>query len=159
VIALIVPGEPDQTSTIELAEGESRTLTLTVQERRVEVQKPVVPAPSGGGSSSKRTVGFVLGGIGVAGLIGAGITGGLLLSKNAEITAACPNKRCDPGGLALIESTRPLNVVNGVAWGVGLAGLASGVVFLVLSRGDGAATAIAPTALPGGGGLRVTHTF
>ena len=52
-----------------------------------------------------------------------------------------------------------LNVVNGVAWGVGLAGLAGGVVLLVLGRADGAATAVAPAALPGGGGLRVTGTF
>jgi hypothetical protein len=155
VIVLSLPGQDNQTSTVDLVEGDAKTVTLGVQETAaVEAPRPVVAR-----SSTRRTAGFVLGGIGVAGLIGAGVTGGILVSKNSAINSACPGKRCSSDGLALIESTKSLNVVNGVAWGVGLAGLASGVVLVVLSRGDGAAAAVAPTALPGGGGLRVTGTF
>jgi hypothetical protein len=155
VIVLSVPGGSRETSTVDLVEGDAKTVTLGAEEAGVvEAPKPVVAR-----SNTKRTAGYVLGGIGVAGLIGAGVTGGILVSKHSAINGACPNKQCSPDGLALIESTKSLNVVNGVAWGVGLAGLAGGVVLLVLSRGDSAATAVAPTALPGGGGLRVTGTF
>jgi hypothetical protein len=155
VIVLSVPGEARQTSTIDLGEGDAKTVTLAAQEAAaVEAPKPVVAT-----SNTRRTVGFLLGGIGVVGLVGAGVTGGILISKSSAINSACPLKQCSADGLALIESTKSLNVVNGVAWGVGLAGLAGGVVFLVLSRGDRAATAVAPTALAGGGGLQVTHSF
>jgi hypothetical protein len=158
VIVLAVPGQADQRSTVDLAEGDVRTVTLTILEiAAVAPPTPAVTAASRG--SSKRTVGFILGGIGVAGFIGAGVTGGLLISKHSAINSACPDKHCSAEGLALIESTKPLNVVNAVAWGVGLAGLAGGVVLVVLGRNDDTATAIAPTALAGGGGLSVTQTF
>ena len=158
VIVLFVPGQADQRSTVDLAEGDARTVTLTVQEIAVaEGAKPGVGKGSSG--SRKRTVGFILGGIGVAGLVAAGVTGGLLVSRHSAITTDCPGKVCSSAGLDLIASTKPLNVVNGVAWGVGLAGLAGGVVLVVLGGNDTSATAIAPTALAGGGGLSLTRSF
>jgi hypothetical protein len=162
VVIFLVPGQGDQRVTVDLVEGDARTVTLTVDETvRGPAQAPVVDRPKAGHheASSKRTVGFILGGIGLAGLVGAGVTGGLLVSKHAAITDACPMKRCSPEGRDLIATTRPLNIVNGVAWGVGLASLAGGVVLVVLGRGDGEATAIAPAALAGGGGLQITQTF
>lgn len=158
VIVLFVPGGADLRATIDVVEGETKAVMLAPP----VAAAPVVPDQKGsGGGSSTRTVGFVLGGVGVAGFIAAGVTGGMLISKNSGIQTDCPNKVCSAAGRALINSTGPLKVANAVGWGVGLAGLASGVILVVVG-GNGKAqtqTAVAPTALPGGAGLWVTRTF
>jgi hypothetical protein len=121
---------------------------------------PKIEPPSGDGSGSRMRVGgVVLLGVGAAGFVVAGVTGGIWLSKRSDISAQCnvATRTCNARGIDLIASTAPLDVASAVGWGVGLTGLAGGVALVV--AGGKMQAAVAPTALPGGGGLWVTRRF
>jgi hypothetical protein len=121
------------------------------------------PTPEGSADSSVLVAGAVVGGVGLAGLVVAAITGGVLASKKSDIDAACPDKVCSAEGRDLIDSTAPLDVVNGISWGVGLAGLAVGAILIAVGAGSDASEEQAPAvrafALPGGAGLGFATPF
>jgi hypothetical protein len=121
------------------------------------------PSAEGSSGSSVLVAGAVVGSVGLAGLVVAAITGGVLASKKSDIVAACPNKVCSPEGRDLIDSTGPLNVVNGIGWGVGLAGLAVGVILIAVGAGGDADREQAPSVsaftVPDGAGLGFATRF
>lgn len=79
-------------------------------------------APAGAGMSGLSIAGWALGAAGVAGLIGFGVTGGLVLDACGDLNP-CKGDR---------DAVGSLNVANGVLLGVGLAGLAGGATLLLL---------------------------
>jgi hypothetical protein len=94
--------------------------------------------------------GLAVGALGAAGLVVAAATGGLLLARDARIDELCPEQRCSAEGRAQIDGSEPLLVGNAVAWGVGIAGVAAGVVLLVV----GASGSDPMVVGPGGVGVR-----
>ncbi|MFO0757471.1 MAG: hypothetical protein U0359_13320 [Byssovorax sp.] len=106
------------------------------------------------------------GGVGLAGLGGAAITGVLLLGKKSEVDAACPDKRCSAEGLRLkaeAEKT-PLLPANTASWIIGLAGVGAGAALILTSLGDdgppkSARLSVVPIPLPDGGALSASGTF
>jgi hypothetical protein len=155
VVTLNAPKQPAQELTVELAEGSQKEVFLQPGSpiREVVVQKV-------GGSGTTRTLGLVIGGLGVAGAVVAGITGGLIISRDGDIQDACPNQRCTKEGEDLIDGSQTLLIVNGIAWGVGLVGLGVGA-WLVLSSGDDGApkTTVGTAVLRGGAGLTLRRSF
>ncbi|UQA56339.1 hypothetical protein [Polyangium aurulentum] len=123
---------------------------------------PPPPPPSGGW---RRTAGFVAGGVGVAGFIAAGITGGVIMSQHGTITEECKDKKCSPEGDDLVQSNKTLLVANSVAWGVGIAGVGAGLALILTApssktpKDEAPSAAFAPLFVPGGGGLGVTGRF
>lgn len=83
------------------------------------------------GSSSQRTLAWVIGGTGVALLATAGVFAGLAASKNRDSKADCnpdsPN-RCGPAGVGLRNDARSLANVATVATILGGVGLGGGAV-------------------------------
>jgi hypothetical protein len=161
------PGDHVVTATATDAKGETRASLAAGETRSVTVklvskkQAEVIAKPATT-TSSKRTLGFVIGGIGIVGLATAGVTGAMLLSRDQKIKDNCPNKECNREGRDLIDGNKPLFAINAVAWGVGLVGLGMGA-YLVLSSKSGAETptetALGPTLLPGGAGLALGRSF
>jgi hypothetical protein len=101
-----------------------------------------------------------VGGVGLVGAIVAGVTSGMLASRNGRINDACVNKVCSVAGRELIDGGKPLMAVNAVAWGVGIAGLAVGTFLVVTSpSAPSTSVAFAPAALPGGAGLGASGRF
>jgi hypothetical protein len=141
-----------------LAAGEARSVTLKLVAKK-QAKAVAKPATT---TSSKRTLGFVIGGIGIVGLATAGVTGAMLLSRDQKIKDNCPNKECNREGRDLIDGNKPLFAINAVAWGVGVVGLGVGA-YLVLSSKSGAETptetAVGPTLMPGGAGLSLGRSF
>lgn len=158
------PGREPRKLPVTLAEGDRQSVLISFgPEQRAGAPPPPPPPPPDAGNT-RRTLGFVLGGVGLAGLAAAGVTGGLLLARDAEIKDLCPEPgRCSQGGLDTIDGSKPLLVVNAIAWGVGIAGLGAGAALLITSGGGDAEqrpqAAIAPAALPGGGGLTMVGRF
>jgi hypothetical protein len=166
--ALVVeaPGRRSQRLDVRLIEGESQQLTLSAgpaeaapaltAPRPTSTAAPP-PPPSGDG---RRTLGLVIGGVGVAGLAAAGITGGLLLARDARIDEQCPDKRCTPEGRAEIDGAGSLLVVNAIAWGVGVAGVTAGAVLILTAPGEPAPqAAVGAAPIPGGGLVSMTGRF
>ena len=80
---------------------------------------------------TRRTVGLVVGGVGVVALIGSGVAGLLARSKRDESVGHCRGNLCDPTGLDLRDAalTRAtVGTVLGIVGGVGI--VAGGTLWL-----------------------------
>ncbi len=146
VVVVTAPGHQEKRYPVKLEDGGK--VDLTVQPGDVVVA-PVAssspPASPGGppwtaekppahGSSSLRTAGFVVGGVGVAGLALGAVTGILSVDKASTVRAHCNTTTydCDPEGLDAAQAGQvlsPLSTVGFIAGGV-LA--ATGVVLVIL---------------------------
>jgi hypothetical protein len=103
-------------------------------------------APTPGESNSLRTIGFVVGGVGIVG-IGAGLVAGLIANgKNSDAKALCPDDLCaDPGtkdrASRLLKSADTAATTADIAVAVGAVLVAGGVV-LVLTNGSKSASTV-----------------
>lgn len=92
---------------------------------------PAAPPPPAGaaarGVSPLVYIGFAIGG---AGLIVGGITGGVSLARTAALKADCPDGACPRGSGSDLSTANALANVSNITIGVGLAGVALGVVGL-----------------------------
>lgn len=132
-------------------------LTLSEGERALRVVGPG-PASEGGGdadssvstsSSGTKTLGWVLGGVGVAGLAVGAVTGMMVLDRKSTVDENCDSaKRCNQTGADAAESGRTLGTVSGVSFVVGGLALAAGAYFILSSDSSErpqSAVVVAPT--------------
>ena len=128
---------------------------------------PAVPPPASGGdagtSSPLKTVGLVVGGVGVAGLVAGGIFGALALSKNASANGGhCGGSlgganQCDATGLSLRSDAVGFGNVSTIAFIAGGVLAAGGAtLWLVAPSGHVQAT---PAMGQNGGGVLVRGDF
>jgi hypothetical protein len=90
-------------------------------------------------TNGRRTLGFILGGVGVAGVVAATVTGILLLSDKATADRLC-NPHClnadgtlNQHGVDTVDQGKTLLPINAVAWGVAAAGLGAGAYLILTS--------------------------
>lgn len=148
-IAIKAPGRRTRTITVDVGEGE-----------RKEVE--VLPGAEGedeGASSSgigKRTIGFIVGGVGVAGLVTGLATGIVVIGKKSTADEHCPAKRCDPTGYDAVQAGRTLGPVTTAMLVVGLVGVGVGVTLVAIGdEKSKTEAALVPTVGPGSGGLSI----
>jgi hypothetical protein len=120
-------------------------------------------------SSSSKTIGFILGGVGIVG-VGVGVFLGLAASSQTSDaendSSLCPNKVCTPDGRKEIDEAEQKALVSTIGFGVGIAALAVGTVLIVTAPSSESAqrpkrrgVAVVPAAGSHGGGLLVTGAF
>lgn len=116
-------------------------------------------------TSSLRTIGYAVGGVGVAGLIVGGVFGGLAAGDKSKLTTDCPSNVCatqaSQDELASAKSKALISTI-GLAAGGALA--ATGVVLILVSpskKKDEApkAARFIPSVGPQGGGLTLIGSF
>jgi hypothetical protein len=161
-------GFEPRTFRFSLAEGEVKALIVepgSAVRANAPATATVAPKPAPhdevAHGSSTRTLGFALGGVGVAGL-GVGAIAGLLeLSKKHAVDDGCqPDKSCTSAGLAAARSGRTLETVSNVGWVVGAAALGAGVYFLLTSGPSSKpTTSVSLSTSPSGGQLSVKRSF
>jgi hypothetical protein len=113
------------------------------------------PSPSGSG---QRTWAYVVGGVGLAGIVVGAVTGVLVLRERNTIIDSCDTRnRCSDDGIDAADRAQTLGLVSTVGFAVGAAGLTAGTVlwFSAGSQGrssarGGRATAGGRSSLPGG---------
>jgi hypothetical protein len=146
VITVRAPDHEDAVLTAILAEGETKTLTVAPGPVTRRVAPPPKPVEVVDGSS-QRTLAYVLGGVGAAGILAATVTGVMLLDSRKTVNAHCDDAdRCDQEGMDAADLGRTLVPINTIAWAVGVAGLGAGTyLYLSAPSGSGPASGARPS--------------
>jgi serine/threonine-protein kinase len=120
------------------------------------------PADDSDPGSTQRTIGLVVGGVGLIG-IGVGAFFGLdAISKNDDAKALCPrgNVCDDPDGVSLTDDAKKAATISNIAFGAGGAALAGGVIlFLTAPSKSDTALRVSPTLGARQAGLSVAGSF
>jgi len=127
-IVVEVPGKPAETQKVTLASGDRKTIEV-----KIPGGAPEEPADDGQGKPGMgRTIGMYSAfGVGAAGLIMGGVTGGLAISTKKQADTQCPDFACSPDGLQLVKKGRTMATLSTVGVAVGGAGIAAGVILLL----------------------------
>lgn len=86
--------------------------------------------------SSRRTWAYIVGGIGVTGVLVGSVTGIMVLAKKADVDEYCRDidgdrAECKAEGLRAADSARNLGTVSTIAFATGAVGLAAGITLLL----------------------------
>lgn len=144
VVTTQAPGGPLTEQRFKLEKGEKRTITLEVRAAApVKSAGPVEPPPPPS-SNGRRIATFVVGGLGVAGLITGGVTGGLMLSKMDAIKAGCKDgaggvQLCNTEGASAGNSAKLLGAIATAGFVTGAVGLGVAVVLFATAPGGAGA--------------------
>jgi hypothetical protein len=135
-----VPGGSPHEQRISVQPGETKSVVLEIEQAGGPEAKPRAHAAAGAasassapepGGSSQRTLGYVIGGIGVAGVIAGSVTGALVFSKKSTVDDNCQDTLCNAEGKDAADSAKTLGLVSNIAFGVGAAGLLTGAVLIL----------------------------
>jgi hypothetical protein len=122
---------------VNLAEGETKTLSFDLGGGgEVEEGDEQGEASSDGFFArilEAPTPAFALMGLGAAGLIAGGVTGGLALGKASDLKNVCPANPCPSANQSLADDANLLATVSTISFAAGGAMLAGGVVWAVLA--------------------------
>lgn len=142
VVQLEVDGKVVSEKTVDVGAGATVSVTLAPDGAAETKTGPTDPDPKTGPKTEPKTsgggvriAGFVVGGLGVGGLIGFGVAGGLALGKKGELDDACGDGACpDDSHQDTIDEGRTLSLAANVCLGVG-AGLLTAGVFMIAFGG------------------------
>ena len=76
---------------------------------------------------------FVAGGVGLASIVVGAVTGGLVFAKKSTVSDNCIDTVCNAQGKDAVDQASTLALVSDITFGVGLAGVAAGVVLYLLA--------------------------
>ena len=113
-------------------------------------------------ASGTKTLGYVFGGIGVAGLVVGGVSGILTLSAKSTNDKHCDaaTRTCDSQGRDAASSGRLFGAMTTAGLATGVVGLGLGTYFLVKSsKSSDAQTALMTQVGPAGTGLSLVHQW
>ncbi len=154
------PGRRPRQVELVLAEGERREISVEAGEKQAPAaarSSNVPPRPPPPTQPPDRTLGFVVGGVGLATLAASGITTLLMLRQESKVEDGCDTstKVCDSqAGVDAASTGKIWSTVSTVLFSVGVAGVGAGT-FLVLTaepRSAGARRAgLTPATLALGG--------
>ena len=119
--------------TVTVGPGEEKSLEVSLKKLPEVAPAPVVADPAyrpRQKSDARRTVSFVMLGLGGAGLAVSGVTGGLWLRKRSDLNDECRGDACLPSSEHKISTYHLYGTVSGISLGVGVAGLGAGLLLL-----------------------------
>jgi hypothetical protein len=165
------PGKKTSTTTFNVAAGPS-SASVDMPELADEAKgEPAGPALSVNGQpadgSAKRTTGFVIGGLGVAGVAVGAIFGVMYLGKQSDYNGCTKvNGFCDGDATKDADqksSAETVGWISTIGFGVGIVGLAAGTYLILTSKSSSqekaSALRVAPAVGQRGGGLSLQGTF
>ncbi len=164
-IEVRVPGHAPWRTSVDMSLSEQREVALAAGKAESSTSVDLSTAPAAASGSSRRTLGWVLGGVGVAGVATSLVTGALVLSKSSTVDDECVDKRCSQAGLDAADSGRTLSTVSTIAAVAGAVSLGVGIYFLVSDDGNdkrvGARrqTRFGVVSAPGGAALQLKASF
>ncbi len=145
-----------------------KATTVVVNERESPVVQVAPEPPSSGGTlatpssgSSTRTWGYVIGGVGIAGLGLATATGIVMSGKKSTVDAHChADKVCDSVGYDAAQSGQRLQPFYLTGWIVGGVGIVAGTYLIFKPSSKSTTTAqLGAGTVSGGAGLTLSGSF
>jgi hypothetical protein len=137
--------------------GETAPHDATPSPAPIAADPPRRPA-----SSARKTIGFLLAGVGAAGIAGGAVFGALTLDRKGTVLDNCQETGdallCNADGLDAADEGKRFATVSTVGFAVGAVALGVGA-YLVLGADDGGATAVVMRPLLRGGGLSLARSF
>jgi hypothetical protein len=120
-----------------------------------------VTSPPSSEGNTKRTLGWVVGGVGVAGLAVGAVTGIMAMGDASTVKSNCgANGACQgQSGVDAASSGKTASTLSTIGFigGTALAGVGA---YLLLTSGPwGASTSVGATSLPGGAALSLSRAF
>ncbi len=159
-IVVIAPGKREFKTTVEvLQDGGAQHVSIPAL-----VDAPVVVIPPAiERHSSQGTIGWVMGGIGVA-LLGVGVVTGILaINSRSQSTDNCPQDHCTQMGVTLNDQAKTYAWFSDFGVGLGAAAIITGFILIVSAPRSGAKSTrgaiVAPMITAHGGGAALTASF
>jgi hypothetical protein len=167
LIVVTAPKREPKRYSVTIVEAKAQVIQLSPGEATpssvAPSPTPLLPAPAtGSGAGPGRVAGFVIGSLGIAGLVASGVTGVMTLQRKSAVEVDCPQQRCHTGaGLEAASQGKTLSLVSTVAFATGLVGVGVGVYLVVASspRAAPAVVALGPMIGPGNTGLQLQGQF
>lgn len=148
---VLAPGRAPRSLDVMLLEG--KTVALAVEPETAQPVERVI--------AHQTSTPWILGGVGVAGLIVGGVTGAFVLQKKSVTNAHCSDAThtCDADGKAAADAGRMLGPVSTTGLVVGALGVSVGAIWLLARTTRGPSTAIGFGLIAGGGAWRMEGTW
>ena len=164
-VVVAATGYETFTQTVSVGPGEEKSIDVTLN-KLPQVVAPAQPANDAAyrprqHSNTRRVMTYVAFGLGGAGLIAGGVTGGLALRKRSDLKGECIDDACRSSSSKKIDTYHTLGTVSGVALGVGVAGVGTGLVLLLTEPKAEETASAKPTLRPllGWGVIGAEGTF
>ena len=137
--------------TVTILENEQKTVDVTLAPEPQETRPTTPPGTEPPvDKSNPRLIPYVIGGVGIASLIGSGVLFALRQSTLSDLEAQCgPNHdQCPSSAAGDYSNLKLYNVTSQVALGVGVACVGTSVTMLLLQRKHTAPSSAAMTIVP-----------
>jgi hypothetical protein len=105
---------------------------------------PPPPPGEGEGKSSRKTIGYVVGGVGAAGIVTGAITGVIALSDHDTLKKNCPTGTCAPKYQSDVNTYNTMGTISTVGFIVGGVGLVAGAVLILTAPKEPKAAFVSP---------------
>jgi hypothetical protein len=178
-LTVTVTGRATTTRDVTLAEAETRDVVLDVGASGPLPPAPVsafpessppsaptaatAPAPptTSSGANTKRTLGWIVGGVGVAGLALGTVTGVMAIGDANTVKANCDSSgNCrSQAGVDAAPDGKTVSLVSTIGVVGGAVATGAGLYLLLTSGPPSSATRVGVSTLPGGGAMSVVGTF
>lgn len=133
-VTVSAPGYESYKQTVTVGPGEEKLLEVSLR-KLPEVAAPSTPLDAAyrprQKSGVRRAAAYVALGLGGAGIVTGGVTGGLALRKRADLQDECIGESCPPRSKKKISTYHLYGTTSGIALGVGAAGLGAGLLLLL----------------------------
>jgi hypothetical protein len=134
VVIVEAPGARPAEFHARVAEGDNAVLAVSVGEALPAGEQTGTGIGTGTGAGERtpsHTAAYVVGGLGVAGLVTGAIAGVLTLSKKSTVNSECIGKECSQAGLDAANAGKTLGVVTTVGLITGVVGLGAAAYLFV----------------------------
>jgi len=139
-------GHPTQRVDVIVRDGEQRQVEFDPGKRLeagvqpatksdTQTTSPIVVTPDE--DTSMRTAGFILGGIGIGGLVLFGVSAPIIATAESDIDEACPTRRgCNEDAIAASDRGKTWLVPNTIGLIAGVVGVGLGITLLTLGTDE-----------------------
>lgn len=129
----VVAAGKETAKSIQLDGGGRVTIVVPFDEPRGDVAQPTAPAEEA--SDGLWIGGWVVLGVGAAGVVGAAVTGGLFLKERDDALSHCDEETrtgCSAEAFEAADRAEALLIPNGIFWGVAIVGVGAAIPMLVI---------------------------